>query len=73
MSPNRMLVAQAAMMGGRWPDSPSVGNTVEQKIMPAQRNMAMATPPLTPRLFRTMPSGAASRMMMRQMKGCAIL
>lgn len=72
MNPNRMLVAQAAMSGGRWPDSPRVGNTVEQKIMPAQRKMAMAMPPPTPRLLSTMPSGAASRMMMRQMNGCAM-
>ena len=65
----RMLVAQAARKGGRCPDSPKVGKTVEQKSIPAQRKMAIATPPPTPRLVKVMPNGAASRTIIRQMKG----
>ena len=66
-----MFVAQAAMMGGRCPDSPSVGKTVEQKIIPAQRKMATATLPPNPRLLKEMPSGAANRIVIMQINGFA--
>ena len=65
------LVAHAASMGDKWPDSPRVGKTVEQNSMPAQRKMAMAIPPPAVFLVKLIPSGAARRTMMRQITGCA--
>ena len=73
MTVKRRFVAQAATIGGRWPDSPNVGKTVEQKTIPAQRKIATATPPPTPRLLKTIPSGAASMMVIIQMNGAANL
>ena len=67
-----ILVAQAARMGGIWPASPKVRKKLDEKSMPADRNRAMETPPPSPRLLKIMPSGAASRMVIRQIMGWAM-